>query len=491
MKATPWILALALSFAAYAGMENPDTGEKCQGIDCLDMNDPGPASGSTPPAPSGWRQPSQGIYRIPYADGTEVHILHAADDHDPPGRIDMAGRGGGPYAIVAAADGTIRFIVDSNTKQQLFSSSDCRNNYVWIEHDNGEWTKYSHMREGTTTGKAGLKVGDIVTAGTYLGDEHNVGCASSSHLHFEVGVPSSSDPIDPVGGYLRDNDDSIRNRDPVICGIDGRTFRDGENYVAVAGPGEVSPGADEIVRHGMPKHNYQCFLERAVAAGYQHKWIDFFNIGKEVYVNVVMRPRDTGGASRSSMDAEGFQAENARLKAQGYRLTHLESYFDGGVRYAALWEKLSSGPAQSYYFGYSADEHQRKVEELKAQGYRPKTISVVSDSGLKYTALWEKVSGSWELRSTLTLAEYNAKANEYHAQGLEVVFLNSYVDKNQPYISAIWRSGVGGEVRRRSGLGKKDFDYEWTLARKLDFLTTAVTAYEVNGHGQYTVVFGG
>ena len=53
MKATPWILALALSFAAYAGMENPDTGEKCQGIDCLDMNDPGPASGSTTRRPVG------------------------------------------------------------------------------------------------------------------------------------------------------------------------------------------------------------------------------------------------------------------------------------------------------------------------------------------------------------------------------------------------------------------------------------------------------
>jgi hypothetical protein len=41
MKARPWVLALALSFPAYAGMENPETGETCQGIDCVDMNNPG------------------------------------------------------------------------------------------------------------------------------------------------------------------------------------------------------------------------------------------------------------------------------------------------------------------------------------------------------------------------------------------------------------------------------------------------------------------
>lgn len=92
---------------------------------------------------------------------------------------------------------------------------------------------------------------------------------------------------------------------------------------------------------------------------------------------------DASVASRSGMDGDQFQTKNAQLKAQGYRLTHLESYLDGGgVRYAALWEKASSGPAQSYYFGLSAEEHQRKVEEFEAQGYRPKTVSVVSDSGL-------------------------------------------------------------------------------------------------------------
>ena len=69
----------------------------------------------------------------------------------------MAGRGGGTHRIVAAAAGHIRYIVDTNSNWQhpvLTGADDCSNNYVWIEHKNGEWSKYFHMLQGTTTGGA-------------------------------------------------------------------------------------------------------------------------------------------------------------------------------------------------------------------------------------------------------------------------------------------------------------------------------------------------
>jgi hypothetical protein len=239
----------------------------------------------------------------------------------------------------------------------------------------------------------------------------------------------------------------------------------------------------------MPEHNYQCFLDRAVAAGYQTQWVDFFTLDKEVYVNVVMRPQTGSWASRSGMDADAFQRENKTFKHQGYRLTHLESYEDGGIHYAGLWER-GSGPEQKVYWGYSESEHQAMVDDLKRQGYRPRTVSVVSRSGLQYTALWEQVSGGWELRSQLTPAEYSTLAKKNHARQSEVGYLNSYVHKGQAYIVAIWQPGITGEVRRHSGLGKKEFDHAWSVARKVDLLTIAVTAYEVDGTGKYTAVFG-
>jgi hypothetical protein len=176
--------------------------------------------------------PSAGTYRIPYQSGTNVEVTRDHLSHEPPTRIDMHGVDGDePYRIVAAADGVIRFLVDRFSEQRP-DRTPCNNNYVWIEHDNGEWTKYSHMRHRSTSRDAGLAVGDRVRAGTFLGFEGAVGCAHGEHLHFEVGVPI--DPDDPIDddGFLRGG--SARNRIPRICGISGQTFVDGETYRAAS-----------------------------------------------------------------------------------------------------------------------------------------------------------------------------------------------------------------------------------------------------------------
>lgn len=173
--------------------------------------------------------PSLGVYRVPYEDGTSVRVSRDHHDHDPVrDRIDMAGVGSGPHAIVAAAPGFIRAIVDHH----LVEDGDCAyNNYVWIAHPNGEWTKYSHMSPGSTTGDAGLSVGLPVAAGTFLGWEDDIGCASGEHLHWEVAVPDDpTDPFNPVGGYIRGT-----NRVPRVCVPGGQLVSD-ETYAAIACP---------------------------------------------------------------------------------------------------------------------------------------------------------------------------------------------------------------------------------------------------------------
>src|SRR5262245_28065994 len=63
------------------------------------------------------------------------------------------------------------------------------NNYVWIVHPNGEWSKYTHMATGSITGAPGnLSVGDTVLVGQPLGIEADIGRAGSRHLHHEVAI---------------------------------------------------------------------------------------------------------------------------------------------------------------------------------------------------------------------------------------------------------------------------------------------------------------
>jgi murein DD-endopeptidase MepM/ murein hydrolase activator NlpD len=193
-----------------------------------------PSAGQQAAAPA---VASEGVYRLPFADGTNVEVFDDFETHRPVGRIDLfAVEGQQPYRVVAAAAGRIMAIQDGYSEQQSGrAASECRNNYVWIAHPNGEWTNYSHLAHGSVTGRAGLKVGDEVTAGTYLGDEGTVGCSMLNHVHFEVAVPRQNDPVD-AGGFLNDNANAARLRRPRFCGVVGEAVRKGQRYRAAPCP---------------------------------------------------------------------------------------------------------------------------------------------------------------------------------------------------------------------------------------------------------------
>jgi murein DD-endopeptidase MepM/ murein hydrolase activator NlpD len=178
---------------------------------------------------------SAGIYRLPYDDGTTVKVFDDFKTHQPQGRIDFfAVAGQRPIRVVAAAAGRVMAIQDGFGDQQSGrAAAQCRNNYVWIKHANGEWTNYSHVAQGSVSELAKLKVGDFVAAGAFIGHEAAVGCAMLDHVHFEVAVPDRTTPIDS-GGFLQDNEGGKRERNPRFCNVPGGTVVKGAAYRATA-----------------------------------------------------------------------------------------------------------------------------------------------------------------------------------------------------------------------------------------------------------------
>ncbi len=180
---------------------------------------------------------SRNIYRVPYASGTDVHISRDHYTHAPVGRYDMSGNSNGSscsnnYIIVAAAAGYVRRIEDDHDVHGPDCTENCSdyNNYVWIEHANGEWTKYSHMKKNSTKVNAGLVVGEFVQSGQMLGYECEIGQASGPHLHFVVRHPN--DPanvqISILGGFMS----NAVHRIPVICGQTKNYFEGGDDVVS-------------------------------------------------------------------------------------------------------------------------------------------------------------------------------------------------------------------------------------------------------------------
>jgi hypothetical protein len=113
------------------------------------------------------------------------------------------------------------------------------NNYVWIEHPNGEWTKYTHMATGSVTLEEplgfGWDVGDTILVGQPIGRQSDIGSASGTHLHFEVAaIPAgTSPPFSQLGGFT----DASWNRVTVVCFSDGddngdSLYTDGESYTS-------------------------------------------------------------------------------------------------------------------------------------------------------------------------------------------------------------------------------------------------------------------
>lgn len=214
---------------------------------------------------------STGIYRIPYADGTSVGVTNDVHNHN--NAYDMSAGVGAE--IVAAASGWIRAIVEhhgdepnpgdgldalgnpyadpdvgdalehaclsndpGNTVPAGTICSDY-NNYVWIEHPNGEYTKYSHVGTGTVSDN-GWSEGDWIEAGEVIGLENDPGAASCGacdpddrayHLHWEVATadnPANDLQWSELGGFIQNG-----SRVPaVVCDIPGNELLAGETYTA-------------------------------------------------------------------------------------------------------------------------------------------------------------------------------------------------------------------------------------------------------------------
>lgn len=169
---------------------------------------------------------SSGIYRIPYANNVDLDVHSDVYSHSPTGKYDLLTDASQPV-IVAAADGWVRWIVEEFDTTCHNGTTCCWefNNYVVIEHPNGEWSQYTHMDQGSVSG-AGITLNEWVTAGTQLGTEGTVGCSTEDHLHFEVSRPfDPAVPFDTIGGFLNcicSNGGNIQIAEmliPVIAGI--------------------------------------------------------------------------------------------------------------------------------------------------------------------------------------------------------------------------------------------------------------------------------
>ena len=178
---------------------------------------------------------SRGLYRLAYEDNTAITVVSDAYTHSPIGKYDIVTNANDPD-IVAASNGWVRWIEESFDTSCYISPTSCcwqQNNYVIIEHPNGEWSQYTHIQFQSAS-NAGIEVGDWVTSGTPIGVEGTVGCSTGDHLHFELSRPlDPAFPFDTIGGFLDGQGEMLQ---PVIGGIHPQNPWMSDGDALIAGP---------------------------------------------------------------------------------------------------------------------------------------------------------------------------------------------------------------------------------------------------------------
>jgi len=112
------------------------------------------------------------------------------------GAIDVAA--GGDHYIIAAGDGTVYKAAGGYTKTGSLDNTDGGGwgNHVVIDHGNGLYTIYAHLKPNSVT----VKVGEVVKQGQVIGLMGHTGRSTGKHLHFEVrsGSMAKANKVDPL-----------------------------------------------------------------------------------------------------------------------------------------------------------------------------------------------------------------------------------------------------------------------------------------------------
>ena len=112
--------------------------------------------------------------------------------------VDIVGTTGGSSYIKAHSDGVVYNVVDGKNNDRNSSGVDSYGNYIQLNHSDGYYTLYAHLKKGLK-----LKKGDVVKEGSVIGTMGNSGNSTGTHLHFEVRNPNNY-VIDPTK-YLNED----------------------------------------------------------------------------------------------------------------------------------------------------------------------------------------------------------------------------------------------------------------------------------------------
>ncbi|TQF14826.1 beta-lactamase family protein [Myxococcus llanfairpwllgwyngyllgogerychwyrndrobwllllantysiliogogogochensis] len=195
--------------------------------------------------------------------------------------------------------------------------------------------------------------------------------------------------------------------------------------------------------------------------------------------------------ARHALTAAQYQTEFNTWTGQGYRLSYVSGYEDGGsVRYAAIWEQ-TSGPAWRAFHGLTSAQYQTTAVNQNAQGYRPVVVNGYSVGGVAYFAVIFHSDGvaAWVARHDLTAAQYQTEFNTWTGQGYRLVHVSGYTSGGAERYAAVWEQTSGPAARAYHGLTAAQYQSTFNTNASQGYQVAKVSSYNVGGTDRYAAIF--
>lgn len=242
-----------------------------------------------------------------------------------------------------------------------------------------------------------------------------------------------------------------------------------------------------LAKHGITEGKYQQYVSELAEHGSMPDWIDFYNVGEEVFVNVIFRPSKTGWLARHNLTGKEYQdLFDEHVENGSYKLKQVDSYVKSEqIRYAVILVK-GDGANMPAYHGITAAEHQDKFDALTAQGFVPVNISVTSiDGQRRYAAFYEKKNvGGLAVKSFLTGEQYQTFVNEQVDAKREIAYLKSYNHNGDIHYSAIFYGNINRSQVLRHGMSSSSYQraFDQWVGQEGYALTMVTAAAKARNH---------
>lgn len=247
---------------------------------------------------------------------------------------------------------------------------------------------------------------------------------------------------------------------------------------------EPNDGSAFAARHGIDAATYQQTFDELLGQGFRLTSVCGYSEGRESRFNAVWVKRD-GPAfqARHGLDAQQYQATFDDLVGQGFRLTSVSGYAEGGqARYAAIWEQ-DGGPEFQARHGLSRSQYQQTFDELAGQGFVLKQVSGYRVGvDVQFAAIWERVPGvRFAGRHGLTSSQHQLAFDELVSQGFRMTSVSGYSDTGIARYASSWRQEQGA-FQARHGLTAQGYQQAFDELTAQGFRPVMVSGY---GDGAY------